>query len=532
MREKNMNRENILSEAVNNLTRIEIAGDYVLPDYVPDAEKLLMTTAYPKIESQFIGDDRVDYEGSIKYSVLIASEENKLKSVSYSEPFSGSVEAPGISDECFANIVPQITAVNSRLSSPRKLSIKTSLCIASKLYCEKDISPDVNGISSMEDELALERDCEKMTALSIITASETGIPVSEDIELDSASPAISEIIFTNVSIDPVDVRIRKEEAEIKSDLTFTCIYETEDGGYNCITKKIPLSAIIPTEGLYEGLDCSAQASAGVPKVTVQENSYGEHRLIELDLEYDLILSCYGGRDVSIVRDMYSTANETSAYYTDLPVISYRRGYQTNLSVNAAVPRSDVDAEKMKNIFCGNIRVGGITASYAKDKGKLYADGVATITVVSENDVLIENEPLFSSCTFDYPFRLELDPGENPENCSFIANASVLSERFRLDSSNVFADFEVGIRLVMLDTTSVPAISKLDIDSTSPVVRPSTPLTLCYPGKERLWDIAKRYKIPKTAIMNANAMVTDDFSGKNVLIIPRPKAKHAAYSKII
>ena len=129
MNGNSINHEHILSEAVSSLSRIETAGEYVLPDYIPDANRLLLTTACPKIENQSIKDNRVDFEGSIRYCVLLESEENKLKSVCFSEPFSGTVDAPGISDECYASIIPQITAVNSRLANQRKISIKSSVCV-------------------------------------------------------------------------------------------------------------------------------------------------------------------------------------------------------------------------------------------------------------------------------------------------------------------------------------------------------------------------------------------------------------------
>ncbi len=522
-----------LCETVNNIIPSDVSGEFIIPDYIPDAEKILLTLADPKIDGQFIEEDRIDYEGSIHYTILISTDENKLKSISYTERFDGSIEASGVSDECFAYIMPRARSVNARLINPRKIGIKTELEIECRIYCDKDSAPETEGITGLEDEMDIESDNGKKETLSILAAQENGIKISEDIELDSGSPTIKEIVMCWVTIYPVDLRIHDGEAEAKNDAIFNCIYETEDENFNYITKKLHLTQTVAIQDLTDGCDCITNTDVGEVKAVVQENSYGERRLIELDFEYDLNVTCLCNKETKIVKDMYSTGYESTATYETLPAISFKRAYSTNLSVNASKPRSDIDADNIKNIFTGNIRIRDVKVSYDPEKGKLYADGKAVISIVGENDILVENEKLFTACEFEYPFKCETDASESMDGCEFMANVNILSERFRLDSKNVFVDFEIGIKMAVFQNENIKYLSKLSINKDSPSDHASAPITLCYPDdSERLWDIAKRYKTTKAAIMNANAMISEDLGGKNVLIIPKSKTRKQIYSKII
>lgn len=527
------NRTDALCETANNTIVSEIAGEYIIPDYIPDAEKILLTLANPKIDGQFIEEDRIDYEGSIHYTMLISTDDNKLKSISYSEPFDGSIEANGISDECFAYIVPKTRSVNARLINPRKIGIKTEFEIEARIYCEKDTAPETEGSTSFEDEMDIESDPNTEETLNILTAQANGIKVSEDIELDSGNPTIKEIVMSWITMYPVDLRIHEGEAEAKNDAIFNCIYETEDENFNYIVKKLPLSQAVAVEGLTEGCDCITSTDAGAPKTVVQENSYGERRLIELDFEYDLNVTCLCNKETKMIRDMYSTEYESTATYNTLQTISFKRAYNTNLSVNSSKPRNEIDADKIKNIFTGDICLRNIKTSYNSEKGKLYTDGNAIIRIVGENDILVENEKLFTACEFEYPFRCETDASESISNCEFITNVNILSERFRLDSNNVFVDFEIGIKIAVLQNEDITHLSKLCINKDAKVNHTSAPITLFYPENgERLWDIAKRYKTTKASIMNSNAMVSEDLGQKNVIIIPKAKSRKQIYSKII
>ena len=522
-----------LCETVNSTVTSEISGEYIIPDYIPDAEKILLTLATPKIDGQFIEENRIDYEGSVHYTILISTENNKLKSIGYTEPFEGSIEADGVTDECFAYIMPRARSVNARLINPRKIGIKTALETECRIYCGKDTTPETEGSDSLDDEMDIELDSEQRETLNILAAQENGIKVSEDIELDSGSPTISEIIMCWVTMCPIDLRAHDGEAEVKNDAVFNCIYETEDGNFNYITKKLPLSHTLEIENLPCDCDCTTSTDVGSVKAAVQENSYGERRLIELDFEYDLNVTCFCSRETSVVKDMYSTGYESSASYSVLNTISFKRAYNTNLSVNASKPRGEVDAEKIKNIFTGDISIRDVKTTYNPEKGKLYTDGSAVIHIVGENDILVENEKLFTACEFEYPFRCETDASDSMDNCEFMTTVNILSERFRLDSSNVFVDFEIGIKMAVLQNEEISCISKLSIDKNSPASHASAPVTLYYPESgERLWDIAKRYKTTKAAVMNANAMVSENLDGKNVVIIPKSKGRKQIYSKII
>lgn len=190
-------------------------------------------------------------------------------------------------------------------------------------------------------------------------------------------------------------------------------------------------------------------------------------------------------------------------------------------------------KKSNPYFPGAVNIKKATAQYNKDKNKLVTEGTAEILLVCENNVLVENEELFSAAAFEYPFKCETDAPDDLTSAEFIVECTVGDTRFRADSQNIYSDFEVSIKVLALDSEKVKYISAVKLNKDAPVLHSMAPITLSYPsGNETLWDIAKYYKITRESIMASNGMSSDDISKKKVLLIPRPSLKKPLFSKVI
>ena len=106
-------------------------------------------------------------------------------------------------------------------------------------------------------------------------------------------------------------------------------------------------------------------------------------------------------------------------------------------------------------------------------------------------------------------------------------------KFRADSSNLYADIELVIRVMAMDTSYVSSLEMLHLDRTTPVTHREAPITLCYPSREEtLWDIAKEYRMTEESILLSNGLANDDISDRKVLLIPRAQPKKPMFSKVI
>ena len=521
----------ILTEIYSNPLVSENNSDYIIPDYVSDAEHILLCTATPKVKEKFISENELEIEGNICFCLLLATEGNTLSSIVYSEPFQMKANIDGLNDKCYINIIPSMDHVTARLVNPRKVNIKSQVCCNVKVYSESIITPKISGTESLDDDMNMQRHTEDVKTAKIYSSEEIDIHVSHDIELDSGYPQAEEIILCRVEPSPCEVRMRGSEANIRTDMQIYCIYRTEEGNYFCADKKITLEKTIPD--LTPDIEWTSRACAGTVDAKIASNAYGERKIIELDFDYDLEMTAVKNIEIKTVCDMYSTEYECQPVFDNIPVTVFKRSYQTNVTVNASVNRSESDSEKVRSVFTGNVFINDKNTEYQKDKNKLITDGTAEITLVCENDALVENEPLFRSVTFKFPFKCEIDAGDDLSDNELSVELAVTDSKFRADSQNLYADFELTVRVSALGKTNLHYLASIELDKEIPVQHSHAPITLCYPsGKETLWDISKYYKITSESIMTANELSSDDISTKKVILIPRNQPKRPIFSKII
>ncbi len=512
--------------------RAEIITDSIIPDTTADVEKILLTTATPKIDGYYIGENTLELEGSVTYQTLLLTEGGELVNLTITEPLTLKQDITVPSPDCRAILIPTLDYVSARLVNPRKLNLRSQTTVCTRLLCCLSAKPTVSGTESLDDDMNIQRCYESVNTAEVTTAEEKNIAVSQDIELDSNAPTAADILMSRITLHPCEVRLRGNEADIKTEACLSLLYRTEEGNAFASDKKFMLEKTVSLPPV-DNAEWLATATPGTISAQIAANAYGEMKIIELDFPYDLTLTAVSGKSVDAVTDMYSTEFECETAYRTLPVLKLHRMYTTNLTVNASAERKDLGGEAVRTVFDGFVTLQDRTVHYQEDKKKLIVEGNAAIALLGENNAVEGSEPPYSPMTFSYPFRCELDAGSAPAEADYILDCCLANSKFRADSHNLYADIELSIRVMAFDTASFPCLESLRLDHTTPVKRHTAPITLCYPsGRETLWDIAKYYKITEDSIQLSNGMSDDDISDRKVLLIPRIQPKKAVFSKVI
>ena len=122
----------------------ESSGDFTLPDYMPRIGKMLSCTPRIIPSGRYIGGDRVEFSGSVVYSVLYTGEDGApfwttlSGDYEYSVPLGDAADSPRIEvyDE------PLIENVSMRASGPRKMSVRTRIRSTPCIMYESAKDPD------------------------------------------------------------------------------------------------------------------------------------------------------------------------------------------------------------------------------------------------------------------------------------------------------------------------------------------------------------------------------------------------------
>ncbi len=523
----------VLTKTYEGTSTKEVSTEYNLPDYLPDINRLLKVSAKIGESSKYLSGDTLEYDGKVKFAIIYATSDGKIRSADFDTDFSGNMGISGASGDCDILFDPGISNVSCRLQNPRKLTAKAKIDAKASVMCRASTVPAVSGKLTPDEEAMLQYRSRAIESIYELDAEELATPVSEDLEIDASMPAIEDIIA--VELDPYisDMRSGENKVSYKGDIVANILYlaktefpddiEPENPPkYVAFSRKIPISGEIDAQGVTENCVPIASVRTDNLEFRPQENNFGESRTVELDFDYSVFARIFCNEENEITTDMYSTdyqsteETETLEYETVL----YAKAF--NFTADGSTPREDTDFDE--------IVATTATASVEnveKQSGKLIFTGNADVSVILTNGAGV-----YMSRNYTIPFRAQTDAGRTPDSFDFLASAFVMSASSRLDESNIYSDLEIFIPYVIFEKHSQEMIRQSNIYKDEPVEHGNAAsLTLYYPTVEdTLWDIAKKYRTTIPEIMAANGIPADTVP--SVLVIPKRGAGAPKYSKVI
>ena len=66
----------------------EVSAEYTLPDYLPDVNRLLRTSARVEKNEKYCSQDMIEYEGRLCFSVIYATSDGKIKNAEFDTDYS------------------------------------------------------------------------------------------------------------------------------------------------------------------------------------------------------------------------------------------------------------------------------------------------------------------------------------------------------------------------------------------------------------------------------------------------------------
>lgn len=518
----------------NDNYKNELSEDYIIPDYISDIKRVLHTFARPKMKSRYINGSKLIFDGEVVFTVLLLTEDNSVKSVSLLSTYNNKAEPKYLADQndsgdnYILSVNPTVESVESKLVNPRKLNVKAKLSSRVGISRRETISPVISGLKKPDDELGVERNIKTVSTLCMTQAFGEELTLSDDIEIDTSLPPVKDILFCGTDIIINDVRRVQDKINVTGDASVIIIYSSDNGDIVATAKRIPVSASLDADKVNIECEYFGGATIGTIKTNVENNSYGENRIIELDITYNIELLCVSNEETELMLDIYSVDYECKNDYKETDMYTARRCLSTNFSVNASKERKEIGADNARDIIFTSATVNINNIKKDAGNGKLVVEGVAEVSFVIKTGDASEA----SNIKYSVPLKFEPDIGDTINDFEYVYRAAASNIRGRLDSNNVYCDFEVLFGLLLIDKSHENIVAKTSFDTAKPVNTDRPPIILYYPQTgENLWDIAKHYNTNCDTISSANNIKSNKITDQRVLIIPRKRNK-ALLSKII
>ncbi len=517
-----MNREHenktILTKTFDGISHDELSAEYNLPDYLPDINRLLKVSAKISDSSHYLAGDVVGYDGKLKCAILYATGDGTLKNAEFERDFSGTAAVSGTSGDCDIRFEAQIETISCRLQNPRKLTAKCKLALLTSVFCHTATTPTITGGLTIDEENALEARTHSIASVHTTIVEEPSTPISEDIELESALPAIEEIVSAEMDPYITDIRTGDNKVVYKGEILATILYlaaseEDAPAGtaprFVSFTSKIPISGEIVAEGITERYIPFASVKVSTPEFRPQTNAFGENRTAELDFDYSVSVELFCNEEATLTTDMYSTDYESNCTAETLPYESVLAAKTFNFTADGSIKSDDTDFDRIV------MATAAVSVDHTEKTGnKLWFIGNMHLSVILTN-----GEGIYLSKNFELPLRAETDGTSLPEAFDIRTRQSVLSVSAKLEGDTIHVSLEPLISYIIFEKHREDHILSMSVYKDRPIRREQkTSLLLCYPAKsDTLWDIAKKYSTTTAALMEMNGIAAETTPA--VLVIP-------------
>lgn len=486
-----------------------VEQDLLLPDYYPDIFRVLKCRLMPRIVSHSINGDKLTYELVAKVTIMYLSEgSNKLSCVEQKLTYTKSCDIPsGIKNPC-VTITPKTDYINCRVVNQRRLDLRGAITTRVKVSGEKGkaVVSDAKGEGIQLLHEAVTFPTNRLYASKRVT-------IVEELELGETKPPVMTVVRNGCTITLDEQKIVSGKLAVKGEANVSMLYtsENENGeSFETMRFSVPFTQIIDLEGIDERYELFCDIMSSGCEVIVK----GED-MKTLECEIVMLLNCKGVKyeTCDLVTDAYSVKYECE------PEISEERIEAVPVRVNEAHTETATltcqDGE-ISNVCDVWSSISGVSGRYSFDKNAIIVSGNISFCVMGKNDsgcpIYLETDSAFehtieSECVCEDSY---IEPCVNITACSYTLSGS--------DAVEIKTELSIGGYICKLVTKKLVSGIKL---SEEPCEKSSDSALTLYFAKagERVWDIAKRYKLSVSSLINENDLADDTLCDDRMLLIP-------------
>ncbi len=488
---------NYLKKILSQVQNQEETLETVVPDSMPDAERILGCWGSPVIRSREWRTSGISLSGGVEARVLYDAGEDGPQLLEMYLPFTlswdqdmGEEEGPVIQD-C------RIRSIDARIVNSRKLLVRVNLTAKAEAYTRAQ-----EPLFSLPDP---PRDLELLRERLLVTVptemQEKTFLVDEDLELPGTCPEMEKLLRVNAQPELTDQKVLGGKGVFKGFLLVHVMYRSREGKLCTWDFDVPLSQFAELERVYdneEELQVTLLLSA--LELTMEEDG----RRLRLRCSYIAQCVVISQMELEVLRDAYCLTRTAVPETRPMEMLGrldrqelrcqgeFSMPIPSGTLIDAAVypefPRAVRSEEKVR-----------LETSFTAEV--LYQDEEGKLQMRSGSGTAICETVLAESC------RAEAGawPSGGPQwiqgsgSCTLRESMQVAVDSYGEKGPQVLCGLELG--------EAVPP----DPDRPSVILR--------RPGEEDLWDLAKTFGSTRVAIEKANHLEGRAPAPDQMLLIP-------------
>ena len=475
----------------------------IVPDACPDILRIVDVCGQATLSGKQAREGVAQVTGMVRASILYQPEGGGgLRRMEVGLPFTCQAEAPGLTERGTVLARPRLRSAEARALNPRKVLLRVDLAV-DVTACQPVERPICSGVTGPDEEGLCQRQFQG-EHYQLCAVQEKPFTFSDQVRLQGTgeSPVLLAVRAQRVC---TDTQLIGSPLILKGLEELYLLLQEAGGTISASHESMPFSQIIEAAGAGEEGDCQVE----VEVASVQcDQMPGDGRELDVTLELLAQARVYSRRPVTLLQDLYSTANLMEVERENQPLCSL-----TEQSVRPQAVRELLETgEMVRSIVDARLALGPVSQSREGKELVLTADTWITVLYLDENE-------LVQCIQRSIPVSCRLDCSEGAKCSCFCACPG---EVFAAPAAGgVEVRFTVEFHCLTTESSTVPAVTSAQLGEARNAgegQRPSVVLRMPAPGEE-LWDIAKAHGTTMERILQANELEEETLPVGRMLLIP-------------
>lgn len=483
----------------------ESAVETVVPDTMPDIDRLLCADGTLVIRSKEVSEGLVSVEAGISASVLYVPDgESGVCCLRAAIPFAFEADAPGVTSDSVPVATLMLTNIEARMLNPRKVVIRASVAVTIECFerAEAEYCAEVGGDEKAELQVLTER----RNISHVVSVKEKTYVLTDEYRLPAGSPPVGEPLRESVELCAEEIRAVGSKVVINGTAKIILTYSVADRPEIASAEfETAFSQLIDMDIELTAPEC--RTALLLTAMYIEPHTYaGGEKGFTCELHIVAQAVCSDNIGVEYISDCYSNkrpvkvTNESTRVICDMRRALQRCGFHEELEADRTVG-------EVKEAIC---RVTDLEI----ENGTVKCRVVALVIFCGESGKMF-------CATGRFPFTCPAGFEEGMTGAVIGARCSQVFAAPAQKSIDLRA--QVCVDLMMWREGEINQIAGIDEDEEENEKKERPSLVVVRAGEDAtLWILAKRYRSTREIILKANGLEKGEPIAGRLLLIPSVK----------
>ena len=497
--------------AKNQLT---LGDDFSVPDGKSDISSILQKKARLQIDEVHTEKGKIHIQGILKIWILYLADRSykKADSILMEFPFDEMLYMEGAESGDHLKIDWEIENLRIGIIHPGKLSVRALVNFsAGVMGTEKHLVPE-----NIEGSSGVYTKTETIVTAEPVFVRNDSYRIREEVVLPANKPNVQEMLWEDVQLRGMDVRIQDGKLSIKGEIQLFVLYEGEEDGQEIhwMEQTLPIHGSLDVTGLTSEMFGIVEHEIAHCQVEVKPDYDGELRMFQLEMMLNIHMHIYEERNCCIMKDAYSTKE---ILIPQVQEISYERLRMCN-QAKCRVSGQERIKEEIKVL-----QILGHQAKLRNKRCKAVEQGIVcegTLEVELLYVCADDKQPLGSmEVLIPYSQLIEIPEMGKEDTWKAFETLEQLFVSMQ-EGNRVEVRGMIGFHACVMQQCQLENITEFKIENYDMEEMKKSPMMKIYfvqPG-ESMWDIAKRHRSTVEDIKRVNELTREEVSAGQKLLL--------------